>query len=124
MILLKHEEPHLTSQRVQTRLFSELRPSHKRFEQLIEIDNESSNEYTLFEIILQDRIGLLYDITCQFSRFDVEIITAVINTEDKIAHDVFYLQQGGQKLDAASILNLLSAVYSQEIEPQVTKIET
>jgi UTP:GlnB (protein PII) uridylyltransferase len=67
---------------------------------------------------------LLYDITCQFSRFDVEIITAVINTEDKIAHDVFYLQQGGQKLDAASILNLLSAVYSQEIEPQVTKIET
>ncbi len=85
-------------------------PSLKRFESLIEIDNESSDKYTILELLSPDRIGLLYDISTQFCGYDIDIISAVINTEDNIAQDVFYLQYNNGKLNAETIMNILNSM--------------
>ncbi|MBI5212663.1 MAG: hypothetical protein HY957_04740 [Nitrospirae bacterium] len=87
-------------------------PSLKRFESLIEIDNETSDKYTILELLSPDRLGLLYDISTQFCGYDVDIISAVINTEDNVAQDVFYLQYNNGKLNAEIIMNILNAAGS------------
>ncbi|MCX8070302.1 MAG: hypothetical protein N2738_07340, partial [Thermodesulfovibrionales bacterium] len=58
-----------------------------------------------------DRIGLLFDTAKILSLFDVDISSAVINTEDKIAHDVFYVQHKGQKVDSNLIIKLIKAIH-------------
>ena len=81
-----------------------------RFEGFIEIDNETSDKYTILELVSHDRLGLLYDISMQFCGYDVDIISAVINTEDNIAQDVFYLQYNNGKLNAETIINILNSM--------------
>ncbi|MCL4457630.1 MAG: [protein-PII] uridylyltransferase [Nitrospirae bacterium] len=89
---------------------SSLLPASKRFEGFIEIDNETSDKYTILELVSPDRLGLLYDISTQFCGYDVDIISAVINTEDNIAQDVFYLQYNNGKLNAETIMNILNSM--------------
>ncbi|MCL5238710.1 MAG: [protein-PII] uridylyltransferase [Nitrospirae bacterium] len=87
-----------------------LSPVSKRLERFVEIDNETSDEYTILEIFLPDRLGLLYDISTRLYRHKVDIISAIINTEDEVARDVFYLQHYGGKLNAGVVFNVLNAV--------------
>lgn len=89
---------------------SSLLPVPKRFESFIEIDNETSGEYTILELFSHDRLGLLYDISTRLYAHDIDIMSAVINTEDRVARDVFYLQHGGDKLSAESIMNVLNSI--------------
>jgi [protein-PII] uridylyltransferase len=92
---------------------SSLLPVSKRFESFIEIDNETSGEYTILELFSHDRLGLLYDISARLYAHGIDIVSAVINTEDSVARDVFYLQHGGSKLNAEyviKVLNLIQAV--------------
>jgi len=91
---------------------------YKRFEPFIEIDNESSKEYTLFELLLPDRIGLLFDISRQLNLHEIDIISAIINTEDAIAQDVFYLQYHGAKLTGNLIVKLLASIYEAEMQTE------
>lgn len=88
-----------------------LSPFSKRFESFIEIDNETSGEYTILELLSPDRLGLLYDISSQFYAYGVDIIVAVINTEDRVANDVFYLQYKNGKLSAEIIMKILNSIY-------------
>lgn len=87
-------------------------PSAKRFESFVEIDNETSEQYSILELFSPDRLGLLYDIAIQFSAHKVEITSALINTEDRLAQDVFYLQHNGAKLEAEVTLKVMNSVYS------------
>jgi len=85
----------------------------KRSEVFFEIDNEASEIYTLLEVMLPDKIGLLYDITIHLHEYNIDILSAVINTDDGTAHDVFYLQKDGGKLgyeDCLAVLNGMRAV--------------
>lgn len=87
-------------------------PSHLvNFKPFVEIDNESSDTSSIIEIFAGDRIGLLYDMAQILSLFEVDIISAVINTEDKIAQDVFYVQYRGKKLKDIRALSVLKALY-------------
>ncbi|HXW68345.1 MAG TPA: hypothetical protein VEJ88_01955, partial [Dissulfurispiraceae bacterium] len=99
-----------------------LKPSFagKRLENFIEIDNETSSSHTLIELQLADRIGLLFDISEQLFRHKIDITSAVINTEDGVARDVFYLQHNGGKLTADLILRILGSMYHFEIEKTET----
>ncbi len=87
-------------------------PLHKRFESFIEIDNETSEEYTILELFSPDRLGLLYDISSRFYEHNADIISAIINTEDGVAQDVFYLQHKNGKLNAEIIMKVLNSIQS------------
>jgi [protein-PII] uridylyltransferase len=95
--------------------FSETLLYQKRFEIFVEIDNETSDRFTILELHLPDRLGLLYDISTQLYMLDLDIISAVINTEEGVAQDVFYLQYGGSKLNAEVIINVLNLIWTSEI---------
>ncbi|MCX8031456.1 MAG: [protein-PII] uridylyltransferase [Thermodesulfovibrionales bacterium] len=83
----------------------------KRFEYFIEIDNEASSEFTILEISAPDRIGLLYDISMNLYLNEIDIASAIINTEDEIAQDVFYIQQKCSKLSSHLIFKVINSIY-------------
>ncbi len=90
----------------------------KRLESFIEIDNETSASHSLLELLLPDRIGLLFDISKRLVEHGVSIASAVINTEEGVAQDVFYLQYNGGKLTTDSVLKILGALYDSEIDKE------
>ncbi|MDI6800864.1 MAG: [protein-PII] uridylyltransferase [Thermodesulfovibrionales bacterium] len=83
----------------------------KRFESFVEIDNETSDRYTILELFSADRLGLLNDVSTCFFMHNVDIMSSVINTEEGIAQDVFYLQHNGGKLNSYITLTLLNSVW-------------
>ncbi|HSW61822.1 MAG TPA: HD domain-containing protein [Dissulfurispiraceae bacterium] len=89
----------------------------RRFEVFAEVDNEGAEVFTILEVHFPDRIGLLYDITNIIYALDANIASAVINTDDGMAEDVFYLQYDGRKLPAQLICSLLASLWQSELSP-------
>ena len=81
--------------------------AHGLFDAFVEIDNESSEIYTLVEIFSPDRQGLLYDISKLFYQKGVAVVSARINTEAGLAQDIFSLRSGDGKLDYEKALEIL-----------------
>jgi UTP:GlnB (protein PII) uridylyltransferase len=85
--------------------------SARRYESFIEIDNEVSNTFTILELHFPDRLGLLYDIMTMLYALEVDIDAAVINTDEDMAEDIFYVHRHGNKLTAEHLWNLLGSVW-------------
>lgn len=83
-----------------------------KYEYFIEIDNETSTKFTLIEIAVPDRIGLLYDVSTIIYLNKIDITSAIINTEQGIADDVFYVQKEGRKLDPFIVERLLGELHA------------
>jgi [protein-PII] uridylyltransferase len=65
----------------------------------IEIDNETSETYTIIDIRTQDRIGLLYNISKVLTDLGAYIVVAKITTKGEAAADIFYVNDiFGQKI--------------------------
>lgn len=65
----------------------------------VEINNRISDTHTVVEVFTQDRLGLLYDITCALYRLGIDIYIAKITTEVNKAIDVFYVTDlAGRKI--------------------------
>ena len=77
------------------------------------VDDECSEHSTLVEVITQDRPGLLYRISSQFSRENCNIEIALIETEGQTAIDVFYLTSAGAKLKPEHQERLRAALLAQ-----------
>jgi [protein-PII] uridylyltransferase len=85
---------------------------HGIFDAFVEIDNESSDLFTLIEIFSQDRMGLLYDISRVFHEKGVDIVSARINTEAGLAQDIFSVQKENSKLDNELTLRTMNDLWN------------
>jgi [protein-PII] uridylyltransferase len=77
-------------------------------------DHERSTEHTILAVETNDRIGLLYDILQTLAEAGINVAQAIIDTDDDLATDTFYLtdSHGGKIADPAtleSIKELLTA---------------
>jgi [protein-PII] uridylyltransferase len=72
----------------------------------VTLDAATSEAATLFEVIAQDRPGLLYSLASAISRAGCNIEVVLVNTEAHRAIDVFHVTRDGRKLsdeDAARV---------------------
>lgn len=83
----------------------------ERFVPFIELDNETSSESTVIEFFVQDRLGLLYDASNLMQENGIDIISARINTEAGLAHDIFYIRKDGGKIDGMAAFELLLSLW-------------
>jgi [protein-PII] uridylyltransferase len=65
----------------------------ERLPTVIQIDNETSDFYTILEIESEDRVGLLYMISQTLAELHLDIVIAKISTEKGAALDTFYVTQ-------------------------------
>ena len=63
-------------------------------------DPETSAAATIFEVVAQDRPGLLYSLATAISRSGADIDVVLVDTEAHRAIDVFHVTIEGRKLDA------------------------
>lgn len=59
----------------------------------IHFDNEMSDDYTIVDVVTEDRVGLLYIISQTFSELHLDIVLAKVCTEKGAASDTFYVSQ-------------------------------
>jgi len=84
-----------------------------RYVPFIELDNETSGESSILEFFAGDRLGLLYDATSLMHDMGIDIISARINTESGLAHDIFSVQKGGGKMEGEGVTELLMALWER-----------
>jgi [protein-PII] uridylyltransferase len=87
------------------------RQKKRRFPPMIDVDNESSARYTVFETLCPDRLGLLYDITRCFSENSLDILMARVNTQSDAAQDVFYVCEKGSGLTPKTLQTVTAALW-------------
>ena len=85
----------------------------------IVFDNEVSSQYTIIDIYAKDRIGLLYDILCAFSRLELSVARAKISTDvDRVVDSFYLLDKDGSKIVCETTLATIREELSKEIETQ------
>jgi len=92
---------------LETRSVGPRRPSR------VEIDNETSDFYTIIEVYTHDRLGLLYELTKTLFDLQLSIYIAKISTTVDQVVDVFYARDFfGQKLTDVEQLEEVKAALS------------
>jgi len=83
----------------------------------IVFDNEVSTQYTVIDIYAKDRIGLLYDILCTFSKLDLNVARAKISTDiDRVVDSFYLLDKDGNKITDQVVLDIITEELSKQIE--------
>src|SRR5206468_9483287 len=78
-------------------------PTRRSSDLVLELDNDSSAQSTVFRVEAPDRLGLLYDILEALNECSVNVAQAVVHTDGATARDVFYITDlEGAKIDRKS----------------------
>lgn len=93
-------------------------PKSSRGMPKVTINNELSNDFSIIEIIGEDRHALLYDVTSCLSGMGINIHSAIIGNRSGQAVDVFYVRNKfGRRITAPEqkkqIIQSLKAIWSQ-----------
>jgi [protein-PII] uridylyltransferase len=87
----------------------------------VRINNLDSDFYTIIEVIGEDRLGILYEITQALTDFGCDIHFARISTLGNRIIDVFYVQDTwGEKIEGKDKINALKAVLLEQLAPGET----
>src|SRR5262249_21387183 len=86
--------------RLRARERSVLNRTVRRFAPVIHADNQSSQRYTILDIIASNQTGLLHRISRVISRHECSVDLVLISTEGAKAIDVFHITAGGAKLSS------------------------
>jgi [protein-PII] uridylyltransferase len=65
----------------------------------VAFDNQTSSRATIFHVMAEDRVGLLFDLASKFSQHECNIEVVLIDTQGHKAIDVFYVVGPHGKLD-------------------------
>jgi [protein-PII] uridylyltransferase len=84
-----------------------------RVETKVILDDESSAQSTVLEVIAQDRPGLLHAIAQVLAECQCNIEIALIDTEGEMALDVFYLTSGGRKVPSILQTSIRDALFER-----------
>ncbi len=85
----------------------------------IVFDNKVSTQYTVVDIYAKDRIGLLYDILCTFSRLELSVERAKISTDiDRVVDSFYLIDKNGNKITCETTLERIREELSKNIETQ------
>jgi [protein-PII] uridylyltransferase len=69
---------------------------------LVTVDNRASQDFTVVDVVAQDRVGLLHAISSTLTRAGAQIAVAKVATEAHRAVDSFYITRQGAKVEGAS----------------------
>ncbi|HSG31560.1 MAG TPA: [protein-PII] uridylyltransferase [Thermodesulfobacteriota bacterium] len=83
----------------------------------VEIDNESSDDFTIIEYYSNDRIGLLYEVSRELSNLGYSIEYAKISTKVDQVSDVFYITDSNNK-------KILSSKKLREIKDTLLSLDS
>ena len=91
------------------------------------VDNKASASHTVIEVNGRDRPGLLYEVTRELTRLNLQISSAKISTYGEKVVDVFYVKNlFGHKVDQpaklSEIQSALTAVLAKSNEPASPRI--
>lgn len=83
----------------------------------VQVDNETSDRYTIIDVFADDRLGLLYVITRAIFTLGLSVHAARISTRLDQVVDVFYVTDlSGAKVESASRLETIRATIQDEID--------
>jgi [protein-PII] uridylyltransferase len=83
-----------------------------KVEAQVTLDAATSEAATLFEVVAQDRPGLLYSLASAISGSECNIEVVLVNTEAHRAIDVFHVTKAGRKLNDAQAVQVREALLS------------
>jgi [protein-PII] uridylyltransferase len=96
-------------------LFQKYSPSREATR--VQVDNESSDFYTIIEVHTYDRPGLLYRITQKLFTLELSIAMARISTKVDQVVDVFYVQDlSGAKIEDEEFIKKVKEELKKDLE--------
>ena len=86
---------------------------------VVKFDNKTSENFTIIDIVTQDRMGLLYLILKTLSNLNLNIGFAKIFTEGDKALDVFYVEdENKNKITSRKKLNTIKNTLTDALSTQ------
>jgi [protein-PII] uridylyltransferase len=83
----------------------------------VQVDNESSDFYTIIEVHTYDRPGLLYRTTQKLFTLELSIAMARISTKVDQVVDVFYVQDlSGAKIEDEGFIGRIKEELKEDLE--------
>jgi [protein-PII] uridylyltransferase len=82
----------------------------------VQVDNQASRDFTVIDVVAQDRVGLLYAITRELFELEIDVVAARIVTEAHRAIDAFYVRHHGKRITDHAEVEALQTRLRQALE--------